>query len=270
MDQKYADLRANLRIDCEKCSGLCCVALYCMKTDGFPENKESGIPCKHLMSNFKCDMHSRLASKQMKGCLSYDCFGAGQKVTQYHFSDTDWRANPGKSNEIYQTFLFTYQLYQMEWYLLESLTIVSGEPIKSEIEALITKNEQLTNQNSYRTLKLEIEEYKTKVNQVLKQVSNLHFKTFSRKSKRKDFLGKNFKRANLDGMDFSFALLIAADLEGCSLVGTSFLGADMRDTNIKNTDLNSSFYLTQMQINAAAGNANTKMPFYLNHPAYWQ
>lgn len=28
-DEKYADVALTLQIDCEKCCGLCCVALYC-------------------------------------------------------------------------------------------------------------------------------------------------------------------------------------------------------------------------------------------------
>ena len=38
-DTKYEIIQSKLKIDCEKCSGLCCVALFCAKTDGFPEKK---------------------------------------------------------------------------------------------------------------------------------------------------------------------------------------------------------------------------------------
>jgi uncharacterized protein YjbI with pentapeptide repeats len=66
------------------------------------------------------------------------------------------------------------------------------------------------------------------------------------------------------------ALMIAANLEGCSLRGTNFLGADMRDANIKNTDLSSCVFLTQMQINSAKGNRNTKLPGNLSYPDSWK
>nr|WP_255575653.1 pentapeptide repeat-containing protein [Caproiciproducens faecalis] len=84
-----------------------------------------------------------------------------------------------------------------------------------------------------------------------------------------DFLGKNFKKANLDRRDFSMSLLIAANLEGCSLDRTVFLGADLRDANIKNTDLSKCVFLTQMQINSAKGNSSTRLPAGLHHPAAW-
>lgn len=263
---------AKLKIDCENCSGLCCVALYCMKTDGFPANKEAGIPCKNLMSDFRCDIHSKLGSNGMRGCLAYDCFGAGQKVTQSYYPDMDWKSNPDKANEIFQVFLTVFQLHQMEWYLLEALSLVTDEYLKSdqsEIEALISENEQLTNQPPDEILQLDLEQYRLKVNQILKQISGIIATEASDGTNSKDCFGRNFKHTNLDGRDFSMAMLIAANLEGCSLYHTNFLGADMRDTNIRNTDLRFSVFLTQMQINAAKGNANTKLPENLSRPVSW-
>lgn len=35
--------------DCSRCSGLCCIALYCFKSDGFPQNKPIGKPCINLI-----------------------------------------------------------------------------------------------------------------------------------------------------------------------------------------------------------------------------
>ncbi len=40
---------------------MCCVSLYCVKTDGFPADKVAGKPCKNLMSDFRCAIHSQLA-----------------------------------------------------------------------------------------------------------------------------------------------------------------------------------------------------------------
>ncbi|MGL4798229.1 MAG: pentapeptide repeat-containing protein, partial [Cellulosilyticaceae bacterium] len=63
--------------------------------------------------------------------------------------------------------------------------------------------------------------------------------------------------------------MIAANLEKCCLKRANFLGADMRDTNMKDTDLSESLFLTQMQINSAKGNAETKLPSYLSRPSTW-
>ncbi|MFA9378792.1 MAG: pentapeptide repeat-containing protein [Lachnotalea sp.] len=269
ISEKYAKLQKKLKIDCENCSGLCCVALFCMKSDGFPANKESGVPCQYLMNDFRCNIHSNLASKNMRGCLAYDCFGAGQKVTQGCYPNIDWQLNTNKAEEIFQVFLVVFQLHQMEWYLIEALSMASDETLKLDIESLISENEQMTKQSPNEILHLNIEKYRLNVNQKLKKISDL-IVTDAFFKKNSDFFGKNFKCANLDRQDFSMAILIAANLEGCSLNGTSFLGADLRDTNVKNTDLSSSIFLTQMQINAAKGNENTNLPNNLSRPASWQ
>lgn len=269
IDSNYDKLQAKLKIDCEKCSGLCCVALYCMKTDGFPANKEAGIPCKYLNSDFRCDIHSKLVSKNMRGCLAYDCFGAGQKVTQNIYPDIDWKSAPDKAKEIFHVFHTIFQLHQIEWYLLESLTLISDEHLKSEIKAFISENEQMTTQLPHDILNVDVEKYRLKVNQALKRMSDGITYYKSDVNKTKDFIGKDFKRTNLSGRDFSMSLMIAANLEGCNLCHANFLGADMRDTNIKNTDLSECVFLTQMQINSAKGNSYTKLPKNLSHPISW-
>lgn len=269
IDSNYAELQAKLKIDCETCSGLCCVALYCMKTDGFPANKEAGIPCRHLAPDFRCDMHSKLVSENMRGCLAYDCFGAGQKVTQYTVG-SNWKMAPDQADQIFQVFLIVFQLHQMEWYLIDSLSLAIGEQIKSDIKKLIAENEQITAQQPHEILGLDVAEYRKRVNQTLKEVSEGIKTCPSCSGKGKDFFAKDFKKENLEGRDFSMSLMIAANLEGCNLRHVNFLGADMRDANIKNTDLSECAFLTQMQINSAKGNVNTKLPEHLSHPSSWQ
>jgi uncharacterized protein YjbI with pentapeptide repeats len=269
-DKKYADLIRKLQIDCSKCSGLCCVALYCAKSDGFPDNKIAGKPCQNLMSDFCCAIHPQLMQANMKGCLAYDCFGAGQKVTQDCYPNTNWKKNPEKANEIFEVFLVMVQLYQMLWYLIEASHIISEKATQLEIEALILENEEMTARRPDEILRLDVETYRLKTNNVLKQVTETIATHSFTREQNKDFLGKDFKKANLDGKDFSMSLMIAANLSECSLSGTNFLGADMRDANIQDTDLGESIFLTQMQVNAAKGNANTKLPFYLARPISWQ
>lgn len=65
------------------------------------------------------------------------------------------------------------------------------------------------------------------------------------------------------------SLLIGSNFNGCSFNKASFLGADMRDANLKNADLSGSIFLTQMQINSAKGNSNTKLPSHISRPKTW-
>ncbi len=272
LDKQYSNILTKLSIDCSKCCGLCCVALYFSKTDGFPTDKVAGKPCVNLMSDFRCTIHSRLVECKMKGCLAYDCFGAGQIVTQSIYKGLDWKSKPEISEQMFKVFLIVWQLHQMLWYLAEALTLIDDEKIISDINLLIIENEKMTKLSPEDISNLDIDKYKVKVNQILKDVTKLICTSSNNVANNRkvfDFIGKNFKKQNLNGKDFSMALLIAANLEGCSLHGTNFLGADLRDVNVKNTDLSKSIFLTQGQINSAKGNKNTILPAYLSLPTSW-
>ena len=243
------------------------VALALINNDDFETDLKSKEESEYIKINSFID---NWINENMRGCLAYDCFGAGQKVTQYCYPDVTWKTHPEKANEIFKVFLIIFQLHQMEWYLLESLSLIKDKQLQAKIETLISENEQITYQYSDEILQFDIEKYRSKANQVLKKVSSIITTDSAYKAHSKECFGRNFKKANLNAKDFSMALMIAANLEGCSLQGTNFLGTDMRDANIKNTDLSSCVFLTQMQINSAKGNSNTKLPKNLSQPISWQ
>jgi len=266
----YEGLRDELSIKCEKCSGLCCTALYFAKTEGFPENKPSGKPCKNLMENFRCSIHEDLISSKMKGCLAYDCFGAGQKVTQNIYRQETFRTLPKLADQIFEVYLIVFRLHQMLWYLIEASTIIMDDASKYDIDVLIKENERMTGLQPEEILRLSLKEHHAQVNKILKKVEKQISKISVDKEQTKDFMGKDLRKQNLVGKDFSMSLLIGANLEGCNLYGSDFLGAGVRDTNVKNADLSESIFLTQMQINAAIGNGKTKLPEWLECPETWE
>lgn len=265
MNVKYMDLLKELRIDCENCSGLCCVALCFRKSDGFPGNKSAGEPCEYLVSDFRCKIHSKLSDMNMKGCLNYDCFGAGQKVSNKIFDGQNWKKNLEISKDIFDVFIKVLQLHQVLWYLIQAASISN---VKNNIETLdkyILENNKITSLPYKDILNYDLEEYRTNANKAIKRSFR-----FNPGQDKKDYIGKEFKRMNLDGKDFSMAFLIGANLEGCSLNSASFLGTDLRDVVVRNTDLSNSYFLTQIQINSALGNKNTKIPLYLTRPEHWK
>lgn len=228
------------------------------------------------MPDYRCSIHSKLISHKLKGCLAYDCFGAGQKVAQKIYEDQNWKNTPEIANEMFETFLIVQKLHQMLWYLVEAKTLVPDQKLKGLIKCLILENEKMCLLPPKEILNIDIEEYRTTVNDILKQTGKLVYESISIHGNKSinnkpsfDYMGKNFKKVNLDGKDFSMCLLIASNLEGCSLHGTNFLGADLRDANIKNTDLSQSIFLTQGQINSAKGNHNTTLPPMLSRPTTW-
>ncbi len=221
-DNPHGDLLKKLTIDCAHCSGLCCIALYFTKTAGFPADKTSGKPCQNLRPDFRCAIHAELIPSNMKGCLAYDCFGAGQKVTQDIYQEKNWQTAPEIAKQMFAVFLIVFQLHQMLWYLVEAATINSEEESAPEIEALILENVQMTQISPDEILALDLEKYRSRVNEILKEISARIAGKKSEQERTTGYIGKNFKRANLEGQDFHMALLIASNLEGCSLRGANF------------------------------------------------
>ena len=261
----------NFRIKCKKCSGLCCVALYFSKFDGFPGDKEAGVPCGNLDSGFHCIIHEELSVKRMKGCIAYDCCGAGQIVTSM-YKGADWKTNPQNAGEIFDVFIKVYYLQQMLWYLTEAKALLPARELWEKICIYIDRIKGILQPSPKAVLQFAIEDIREDIGILLTEAGRLVRKKvcgLNETVKRKDFVGYQFKKAQLDGCDFSSSLLIASDLSGCSLAGSNFIGTDLRDTNIKNADLSESIFLTQGQINTAIGNKGTRIPVHLVRPKTW-
>ncbi len=84
----------ELHADCAQCAALCCVAPGFSVSADFAINKAPGQPCPHLGPDFRCGIHERLRPDGFTGCAVFDCFGAGQQVTQVTFRGRDWRHDP--------------------------------------------------------------------------------------------------------------------------------------------------------------------------------
>lgn len=81
-------------------------------------------------------------------------------------------------------------------------------------------------------------------------------------------------RAHLEGADLSLAYLeranlFEAHLEGADLTLTHLDGAFLRRAHLEGADLSKSIGLEQAQIDAAYGDAGTKLPDGLTRPAHW-
>ncbi|MGL5615254.1 MAG: pentapeptide repeat-containing protein [Sarcina sp.] len=261
----------EFKIDCFKCSGLCCTALFFSKIDGFPENKVAGKPCSSLKNDYSCSIHKDLEKRNMKGCMGYDCFGAGQFVTEKVYKGESWRTLKNKSEEFFNTFTIAFQFYQVSYYLEEARIIAVAKEFHEDIDKLIKENEFFYDSNPEDIIAFDIEKYREKANVILKRVSKSVVENFKNNNKAiNSFFGKSFKNKNMNGLDLSMQLLIAANFEGCTFKGTIFLGADTRDCNFSNADLSEGVFLTQGQINSAKGNRNTKLPKHLDYPVSWR
>ena len=78
--------------DCARCAGLCCVVLPFQRSSSFAFSKDAGTPCRHLTASTACGIHASLLEAGMSGCVAYECFGAGQQVTQVTYGGAVPRA----------------------------------------------------------------------------------------------------------------------------------------------------------------------------------
>ena len=83
--------RATLRADCARCQALCCVSLPFDRCEMFGFDKPANVSCPHLEPGFGCGIHGELNARGQAGCAGYDCYGAGQHITQELFVGVSWR-----------------------------------------------------------------------------------------------------------------------------------------------------------------------------------
>lgn len=276
-------IRPSLQANCEDCFGLCCVALPFAASADFAMDKAAGKPCHNLQSDFRCGVHSSLRKLGFKGCTVYDCFGAGQKVSQVTFGGNDWRKSPESAKQMFEVFPIMRQLHELLWYLTEALTFPPAAPIHDELRLALEKTERLTHLDPDSIMELDVAAHRAEVNVLLLRASELvraealaiHGSQKSHSGRRKtysrgaDLMGAKLRGADLRGANLRGAFLIAADLRDADLRGADFIGADFRDADLRGADLTGSIFLTQAQINSAKGDAQTKLPPSLTRPEHW-
>lgn len=270
----------NFQADCSKCFGLCCTALYFSANDGFPVDKEAGKPCINLQVDFKCKVHKDLKKKGLKGCIAYDCLGAGQKVAQVTFEGQDWRTHPETATQMFDAFIIMKQLYEMLWYLNEALLLQGENKLKEELSSKIKEIDNLTEGNKEAFAKIDLVPVRMGVNKLLLQTSEfVRKKAGNKKTPLKgkrtfgggfDFIGADLRKKDLKGENLSGAYFIAANLRDVDLSFADLIGADLRDADLSGANLSKSIYLTQAQINTAKGDINTKLPKALVRPEGWE
>ena len=112
-----------LRADCGRCFGLCCVAPGFSASADFAIDKPAGRPCPHLQPDFRCGIHVDLRGQGFRGCAVYDCFGAGQQVSQVTFGGRDWHRDPRAATQMFEVFPIMRQLHELLWYLAAALAL---------------------------------------------------------------------------------------------------------------------------------------------------
>ncbi len=110
----------DLRADCGRCAALCCMAPAFDKSSSFGIDKPAQTPCPNLDEAGACVIHETLAERGFSGCVAYQCFGAGQRVTQEIFAGRSWLAEPQLKAPMTRAFMTLRQIHELLAMLTEA------------------------------------------------------------------------------------------------------------------------------------------------------
>lgn len=269
---RVADGRGSLRADCSRCVGLCCVAPAFAASADFAIDKPAGSPCPNLVAESRCGIHDSLRERGFGGCAVFDCFGAGQQVTQVTFRGRDWRQGQAAATAMFDVFTVRRALHELLWYLTEAQTLVPASPLRAVVDAARARTELLTAAASDELARFDAASYRQEVGTLLGQVSDsVRAKVHKpgRDHRGADLVQARLRDADLRGASLRGACLIAADLRGADLRHADLLGADLRAADVRAADLGTSIFLTQPQLEAAKGDESTTIPAWLTRPVHW-
>jgi hypothetical protein len=263
LDQSAGSL--ELRADCGRCFGLCCVAPAFVRSADFAIDKPAGQPCPNLATtSFDCSLHDRLRKKGFGGCAAYDCFGAGQHVAQGTFGG---REAPELAGPMFAAFGVMRQLHELAWYLRSALKLLcqpGGRPpeppqidqsLAGELARALELTARHTGLEPVELAAVDVGALRGQVNPLLLRASELA-------RSRTGPLGPDLRGADLIGRDLTGKDLRRASLRGAQLIGArlqnadlrlaDLTGADLRGADLTGTDLRGALFLTQSQLDSAA------------------
>lgn len=237
-----------LEADCASCVGLCCVAPAFAKSSDFAIDKAPNKPCPNLGGDFRCTIHQRLEGAGFHGCVVFDCFGAGQRITQETFGGQTWR----EERQMLAILPIMRQLHELMWLLTEALKLGAAERVHPKLRDALAEIDHLAGGTPAELTTLEIDALRRKVNPLLQKASHLARAGTKRADYRgAQLIGRKMRGADLRGASFRGALLIGADLRDADLRRADFTGADLRGADLRGADLTSVLFLTASQLRAA-------------------
>ncbi|GAA5058568.1 uncharacterized protein YjbI with pentapeptide repeats [Thermocatellispora tengchongensis] len=262
----------ELRADCGSCFALCCVALPFTASADFAVDKEAGRPCRHLGGDFRCGIHRDLRQRGFSGCAVYDCFGAGQKISQVTFGGRDWRRHPETAGAMFSAFAVMRGLHELLWYLTEALALPAARPVHGEIRQSLERIGRLSDGDPGALAEIDVAACRQEAGELLGRASELvRAGVPGRKKDRRgaDLIGARLRGADLRGAGLRGVYLIGADLRRADLRSADLLGADLRGADLGGADLTGAIFVTQAQLDAARGDSATRLPAGRTRPAHW-
>lgn len=236
----------------------------------FAIDKPADRPCPNLRAeDFGCGIHDRLREKGFPGCIAYDCFGAGQRVTQSTFGGRTWRDHPDEASTIFPAFLAMTGVHEVLWHLDHARSVAAG-PLRAEVEQALERTDALGNLPPDELARLDVVTALTPAMDLVKEVS--------RRARAgapgpdlagRALVGADLRRTELRGADLRSAVLLGADLRGADLTLADLGGTDLRAARLAGADLSGALFLRPAQLSSALGDRRTRLPAGVQRPAQW-
>jgi hypothetical protein len=129
------DVSDELRADCARCVALCCLATGFERSPDFGCTKAPGVPCAHLGSDDRCTIHPRRMALGFGGCVAYECWGAGQRVTGTILGDRSWRGHPD-AERAFAVFRILVPLHHLRAILVAARALPAAADLVPAIDRL--------------------------------------------------------------------------------------------------------------------------------------
>lgn len=258
----------DLRSDCSRCTGLCCVGLHLVRSADFAIDKPAGTPCPNLRTDFGCGIHARLPESGFPGCVAYDCLGAGQRVTAAVRAAHDgatWRDDPAAARDAFAALPVVTQLQELLWYLAEVLALPAAAAVHDDARQALDRTAPLVGLAAADLLALDVGAVRRDVGPLVDRASAL-VRDAARAGRSPDARrgparhdaarhhgtraaappddgarhrtqGAGLRRRLRPGADLVGADLRGLDLTASDLRGALLLGADLRGARLDAVDL---------------------------------
>ncbi|MEP3047749.1 MAG: hypothetical protein ABJL55_18405 [Roseibium sp.] len=160
----------DLTPDCSNCAALCCVVFPFDKSESFRIDKAAGEICSNLSKEGTCTVFEDREELGFKGCISYNCYGAGQRVTQEVFSGRSWRDDGSLTHRMGNALSVLRRIHEQLLLLNSAKQLPLNEPELKSHEALQQQLVQVEEWTEGSLANFAIDEITSSVGQFLQSL----------------------------------------------------------------------------------------------------
>jgi len=210
----------------------------------------------------------------------YDCFGAGQRISQVTFAGRHRHDGPDAAQALFTAFGVLRTLHELLTYLGEALARTPEGSLRAALVAAADETRRLASGDAETLTDLDAEPHRRRVADLLRTASEAgrtdggrgpgaDAGRRGRRHRGAVLVGARLRGADLRRADLAGSCLLGADLRRADLRDADLIGADLRAADLRGADLRDAWFVTPSQLLAARGDAATRLPADLPRPPHW-